>query len=76
MYAERLPIDELAHMPKVGPANFGEEVFDDPYQFNIMRDPNPHAGFGPGDTFTVPAAGSGCNYLRGSKQVTAIGMTT
>jgi cholest-4-en-3-one 26-monooxygenase len=27
-------------------ANFDEEVFDDPYAFNILRDPNPHVGFG------------------------------
>ncbi|HJT94463.1 MAG TPA: cytochrome P450 [Mycobacterium sp.] len=27
-------------------ANFDEEVFDDPYSFNILRDPNPHVGFG------------------------------
>ena len=27
-------------------ANFDEEVFDDPYTFNILRDPNPHVGFG------------------------------
>ncbi|MGH3677304.1 MAG: cytochrome P450 [Mycobacterium sp.] len=27
-------------------ANFDEEVFDDPNTFNILRDPNPHVGFG------------------------------
>ncbi|MFZ2239528.1 MAG: cytochrome P450 [Gordonia amarae] len=27
-------------------ANFDEEVFDDPFSFNILRDPNPHVGFG------------------------------
>jgi cholest-4-en-3-one 26-monooxygenase len=27
-------------------ANFDEDVFDDPYRFNILRDPNPHVGFG------------------------------
>jgi cholest-4-en-3-one 26-monooxygenase len=27
-------------------ANFDPEVFDDPYTFDIMRDPNPHLGFG------------------------------
>ncbi len=27
-------------------ANFDDEVFDDPYFFNILRDPNPHVGFG------------------------------
>lgn len=27
-------------------ANFDEEVFEDPYTFNILRDPNPHLSFG------------------------------
>ncbi|HYB82519.1 MAG TPA: cytochrome P450 [Mycobacterium sp.] len=27
-------------------ANFDEGVFDDPFTFNIMRNPNPHVGFG------------------------------
>ncbi len=27
-------------------ANFDPEVFDDPYTFDVMRDPNPHLGFG------------------------------
>ena len=27
-------------------ANFDEDVFDDPHTFNILRDPNPHVGFG------------------------------
>jgi cholest-4-en-3-one 26-monooxygenase len=27
-------------------ANFDPEVFDDPYTFDITRDPNPHLGFG------------------------------
>ena len=27
-------------------ANFDEEVFEDPFRFNILRDPNPHVGFG------------------------------
>jgi cholest-4-en-3-one 26-monooxygenase len=27
-------------------ANFDEEVFDDPFTFNILRNPNPHVGFG------------------------------
>ncbi len=26
--------------------NFDEDVFEDPYAFNVMRDPNPHLGFG------------------------------
>ena len=29
-----------------GSANYAEEVFDDPFSFNILRDPNPHVGFG------------------------------
>lgn len=29
-----------------GSANYDEDVFEDPYTFNIMRDPNPHVGFG------------------------------
>ncbi len=27
-------------------ANFDEDVFDDPFSFDITRDPNPHVGFG------------------------------
>ncbi len=27
-------------------ANFDEDVFDDPFVFNILRNPNPHLGFG------------------------------
>jgi cholest-4-en-3-one 26-monooxygenase len=27
-------------------ANFDEEVFDRPFEFNILRDPNPHLAFG------------------------------
>ena len=26
--------------------NFDEDVFEDPFTFNILRDPNPHLGFG------------------------------
>ncbi|MDH6247320.1 cytochrome P450 [Mycobacterium sp. OTB74] len=37
-------------------ANFDEEVFDDPYTFNILRDPNPHVGFG----------GTGAHYCIGA----------
>jgi cholest-4-en-3-one 26-monooxygenase len=37
-------------------ANFDEEVFDDPYTFNILRDPNPHVGFG----------GTGAHYCIGT----------
>lgn len=29
-----------------GSANYDEDVFDDPFSFNILRDPNPHVGFG------------------------------
>src|SRR6201987_1749242 len=37
-------------------ANFDEDVFDDPYAFNILRDPNPHVGFG----------GTGAHYCTGA----------
>ncbi|MDT5324033.1 MAG: cholest-4-en-3-one 26-monooxygenase [Mycobacterium sp.] len=37
-------------------ANFDEDVFDDPYTFDIMRDPNPHVGFG----------GTGAHYCIGA----------
>ncbi|NNG97727.1 cytochrome P450 [Gordonia araii] len=29
-----------------GSANYDEEVFEDPFTFNVLRDPNPHVGFG------------------------------
>ncbi|EUA57344.1 steroid C27-monooxygenase [Mycobacterium intracellulare 1956] len=29
-----------------GSANYDEDVFDDPFTFDILRDPNPHLGFG------------------------------
>jgi cholest-4-en-3-one 26-monooxygenase len=29
-----------------GSANYDEDIFEDPYTFNILRDPNPHVGFG------------------------------
>ncbi|RVW06564.1 cytochrome P450 [Rhodococcus spongiicola] len=37
-------------------ANFDEEVFDDPYKFDITRDPNPHVTFG----------GTGAHYCLGA----------
>jgi cholest-4-en-3-one 26-monooxygenase len=37
-------------------ANFDPEVFEDPYTFNIKRDPNPHVGFG----------GTGAHYCIGA----------
>ena len=37
-------------------ANFDEEVFDDPFTFNVLRDPNPHLGFG----------GTGAHYCVGA----------
>ncbi len=37
-------------------ANFDEEVFEHPEQFNIMRSPNPHVGFG----------GTGAHYCLGA----------
>lgn len=37
-------------------ANFDPEVFENPQQFNILRDPNPHVGFG----------GTGAHYCIGT----------
>jgi cholest-4-en-3-one 26-monooxygenase len=37
-------------------ANFDEEVFDHPQEFDILRDPNPHVGFG----------GTGAHYCLGA----------
>jgi cholest-4-en-3-one 26-monooxygenase len=37
-------------------ANFDDEVFEDPHTFNILRDPNPHVGFG----------GTGVHYCIGA----------
>ncbi|GAA1119694.1 cytochrome P450 [Nocardiopsis composta] len=37
-------------------ANFDEEVFDDPFTFDVTRDPNPHLGFG----------GTGAHYCLGA----------
>ncbi|MDG3010662.1 cytochrome P450 [Rhodococcus sp. D2-41] len=39
-----------------GSANYDEEVFDDPFRFDVLRDPNPHVGFG----------GSGPHYCIGA----------
>jgi cholest-4-en-3-one 26-monooxygenase len=37
-------------------ANFDEEIFDDPFTFDILRSPNPHVGFG----------GTGAHYCIGA----------
>ena len=37
-------------------ANFDEDVFDDPFSFNVVRDPNPHLSFG----------GTGAHYCLGA----------
>ncbi|ANW62688.1 cytochrome P450 steroid C27-monooxygenase [Mycolicibacterium murale] len=37
-------------------ANFDDEVFDNPHEFNILRSPNPHVGFG----------GTGAHYCIGA----------
>ncbi|KUH79973.1 MULTISPECIES: cytochrome P450 [unclassified Mycobacterium] len=37
-------------------ANFDDEVFEDPHKFDILRDPNPHVGFG----------GTGAHYCIGA----------
>ncbi len=40
-----------------GSANYDEDVFDDPFSFDILRDPNPHVGFGGNGThFCVGAS--------------------
>jgi cholest-4-en-3-one 26-monooxygenase len=36
-------------------ANFDEDVFDEPHRFDIMRDPNPHVGFGGNGPTTASA---------------------
>jgi hypothetical protein len=38
-----------------GSANRDETVFDDPFDFRIDRDPNPHLGFGIGEHFCLGA---------------------
>jgi cholest-4-en-3-one 26-monooxygenase len=37
-------------------ANFDEEVFENPFSFDVLRDPNPHVGFG----------GTGAHYCIGT----------
>jgi cytochrome P450 len=37
-------------------ANRDEEVFDDPFRFEVDRDPNPHLAFGIGEHFCLGAA--------------------
>ncbi|WP_068271002.1 cytochrome P450 [Aldersonia kunmingensis] len=39
-----------------GSANYDEEVFENPHEFNILRDPNPHLSFG----------GTGAHYCLGA----------
>ncbi|MEO6794072.1 MAG: cytochrome P450 [Mycobacterium sp.] len=39
-----------------GSANYDDEVFDDPFTFDILRSPNPHLGFGaPGAHYCIGA---------------------
>jgi cholest-4-en-3-one 26-monooxygenase len=39
-----------------GSANYDEEVFDNPFRFDILRSPNPHLGFGaPGAHYCIGA---------------------
>ena len=42
-------------------ANFDEDVFDDPFSFNVLRDPNPHLSFG----------GTGVHYCLGGQPRTS-----
>ena len=44
-------------------ANFDEDVFDDPFSFNVLRDPNPHLSFG----------GTGVHYCLGANLATTDG---
>lgn len=37
-------------------ANFDESVFDDPLEFRVDRDPNPHLAFGVGEHYCIGAA--------------------
>jgi cytochrome P450 len=39
-----------------GSANFDDEVFVDPYRFDVGRDPNPHLAFGHGSHFCLGAS--------------------
>lgn len=39
-----------------GSANYDESVFDQPNQFDIFRDPNPHVGFGGGGVHYCPGS--------------------
>lgn len=39
-----------------GSANYDESVFEDPYRFDIYRDPNPHVGFGGGGVHFCPGS--------------------
>ena len=38
-----------------GSANYDESVFDRPFEFNILRDPNPHLSFGSGTHYCIGA---------------------
>ena len=40
-------------------ANRDEEVFDDPFRFDIGRDPNPHIAFGGGGPALLPGRPAG-----------------
>ncbi len=39
-----------------GSANYDETVFEDPYRFDIFRNPNPHVGFGGGGAHFCPGS--------------------
>ena len=44
-----------AVLPLLGAGNFDPDVFDDPEQFDIMRSPNKHLGFGKGIHYCLGA---------------------
>lgn len=37
----------------IGAANFDEDIFENPYHFNFVRNPNPHISFGSGPHYCI-----------------------
>ena len=54
LHGQTLQPDEKVAMVYLS-ANRDEEVFDDPYRFDITRDPNPQIAFGYGAHFCMGA---------------------